>query len=62
MIKEILVMTRMDKKETWGSLTKACRSHTEFKYHTIKKLKYPFRHKGWLFEKIKHNENFIKTI
>ena len=56
--KNIILITPMndsDKPETWGSLTRLCNKHSKFKYNTIKAKKYPFKYKGWLFEKLKYN-------
>lgn len=57
MPKEVIIIanTETGKLEAWGSLTKACQSHTEFQYPTIKKLKYPFIHKGYEFKKLEYN-------
>jgi hypothetical protein len=41
--------------EVWGSLTSVCEAHSFFQYHTIKKIAFPFVHKGFKFIKLKYN-------
>ena len=41
--------------EAWGSLTRICEEHSFFQYHTIKKIPFPFEHKGFSFKKVKYN-------
>jgi hypothetical protein len=55
----IIIKTETDKKgetvEAWGSLTAICKNHKTFQYHTIKKIAFPFIHKGYEFIKVKYN-------
>lgn len=57
--KNVIVMSRIvdgeEIDETWGSLTKLCSFHPEFKYHSMKGKKFPFKYKGWEFKKVKFN-------
>ena len=55
----ILLKSEKDSKnktvEAWGSLTGICKNYPEFQYHTIKKIPFPFFHKGFEFRKVKYN-------
>lgn len=53
--KFVILITKGNKKETWGSLTKIVKEHPEIHYNSIKNNKFPFLYAGWKFEKIKHN-------
>ena len=57
-MKKVIVIERPnedDTTEVWSTLTGACDNHKEFQYHTIKKIQFPFFHKGYDFKKIKLN-------
>ena len=47
----IIVLTKEDFTEAWGSLTECCKAHG-FPYHSLKAKKYPFEHEGWHFKKV----------
>lgn len=47
----IIVLTKEDFTEAWGSLTECCKAHN-FPYHSLKAKKYPFEHEGWHFKKV----------
>ena len=55
----IIIKSEKDKEgetlEAWGSLTKVCDAYPCFQYHTIKKVPFPFKHKGFEFSKVKYN-------
>jgi len=60
MPKEVIIISKeketgADSTEAWGSLTKLCENHSEFKYRTINVLKFPFVHEGYKFKKVKYN-------
>ena len=60
MPKEIIIIKSVTDKsglttEAWGSLTRICEEYTIFQYHTIKKYRFPFEHKGFNFKKVKYN-------
>jgi len=52
----IIVLTKDEITETWGSLTECCREHTEFPYHSLKTKKFPFNWEGWTFTKVPHRK------
>ena len=52
----LIVLTKSpDTIEVWGSLKLACKNHPEFRYPTISRLKFPFNHQEWKFDKLKFN-------
>ena len=61
MPKEVILLEKIDSKENqfevFGSLTYLCEKHIKdkFQYHSIKKLKYPFTHNGFIFRKLNYN-------
>ena len=56
MTKKIIVLESEDKEiELWSTLTNACDYHKDFQYHTIKKIQFPYHHKGYDFKKIELN-------
>jgi hypothetical protein len=60
MPKEVIIIKEENDQENktveaWGSLTGICEAYKSFQYHTIKKIPYPFKHKGYEFKKIKYN-------
>ena len=60
MPKEVVIIKSESDKigetvEAWGSLTSVCKNHKAFQYHTIKKIPFPFNHKGFRFIKVKYN-------
>ncbi len=50
--KTVIVLIKRDNIEVWDMLTTMCRSHEEFCYHYLKKMKFPFFYKGWEFIKV----------
>jgi hypothetical protein len=50
--KNIIVLTRGDEIETWGSLAELCRYHPDFSYYYLKRQEYPFNYKGVLFRRV----------
>jgi len=60
MPKEVIIIKsekdlKNEKVEAWGSLTRICKEYPDFQYHTIKKIAFPFIHKGFEFIKVKYN-------
>lgn len=63
MPKEVILLEKIDpielglEFEVYGSLTYLCEMHIKdkFQYHSIKKLKYPFTHNGFIFRKLNYN-------
>lgn len=47
----IIVLTKGELCEAWGSLTECCKAH-DFPYHSLKAKKYPFEYEGWHFKKV----------
>jgi hypothetical protein len=56
MPKNVIMISKQGHKEVWGCLTAICNKYKEFQYHTIKKIDFPFEHKGWLFEKLEYKK------
>lgn len=54
-MKNIIVLTKGDKVETWGSFTNLCKAHG-FPYYSLKAEKFPFVYDGWVLRKVKHNQ------
>lgn len=48
--KTIIVLTKGESLETWGSLSEICRVK-DWSYNYLKKKKFPFEYKGWKFRK-----------
>ena len=65
MPKNIVTIQSIDQPqlmEHWGSLTDVCANHSEFDYAKLRKLKFPFDHKGFRFTKIEYKQiNIIKN-
>lgn len=56
----IITITKGSVRENWSSLVLLCEGHPEFSYHYIKRNKFPFEYKGWLFQKEPINQ--VKQI
>ena len=54
-MRNVIVMQKDDEVEVWGSITRICKHHKDFKYGYVKHLKFPFEYKGWRFIKVKYN-------
>jgi hypothetical protein len=54
MIKNVIIISKGDELEAWGSLTKICREHKDFSYHNIKSMPFPFEYLGWKFQKVQY--------
>ena len=59
-MKNIIILEKEGMTELWGGITNACRAHSEFHYHSIKSLKFPFHYKGFSFQKVVYNQKNIK--
>lgn len=57
-MKNIIIITKNGKFETWGSLAEICEIH-KIKYNTVVKKKFPFEHKGIKFIKSKYKQRQI---
>ena len=55
----VLVITKGDDIEVWGSLTEACEHHPPFVYAYVKNLTPPFTYKGCEFRRVDYR---IKKI
>lgn len=55
-LKNVIVIEKDDTKKAYGSLTEICDIHS-FPYHRLSRLKYPFEHDGWKFDKVPYREN-----
>lgn len=55
----IIILTKGDQVETWGSLTDLCDNHESFSYHYLKKKKFPFYYKGFRFERVPFRKKLI---
>lgn len=49
--KHTIKITKSDVTKSYTTLVAACNDNEDFSYHYIKKNKFPFPYKGWLFEK-----------
>lgn len=49
-----------DQYEAWGSLTDLCKHHKEFSYSYLKRLKFPYVYKGFMFVKVPYRKKTIK--
>jgi hypothetical protein len=48
---KIIVLTKGNLTETWGSLTECCTAH-KFDYRRLQGYIYPFDYEGWHFVKV----------
>lgn len=53
--KTVILLSKDDIIEAWGSLKKACVAHPEIKYNTITKFALPCEFKGWTIERVAFN-------
>ena len=51
-MKNIILLTKDDNTQAYASLTTICKDFKQFSYHYLKKQKYPFRSKGYTFNKL----------
>lgn len=63
--KRVIILSRGDEVDAYGSLTEICRKNKDFSYHYLKSKKYPFSYKGWEFNRVgyhggKNKKNFQK--
>mgnify|MGYP000921801470 CR=1 FL=1 len=56
MIKNVIIIQREDEVEVYGCITKICLAHEDFKYHTLKGMKFPFEYKGREFKKLPYRK------
>ena len=52
----VIVIQKDGEIQVWGSLTRICKHHLEFRYGYVKHKSYPFIYKGWKFIKTKYNK------
>jgi len=52
-MKKVILITKEvgGATEIYTKLTVLYKHHPEFSYYYMKRLKFPFTHRGWLFEK-----------
>ena len=51
-MKNIILLSKDDNTQAYASLTTICEHFKQFSYHYLKKQKYPFRSKGYTFNKL----------
>ena len=61
MPKNVIVLSKGNHKESYGSLTELCSDYPNFSYYYLKSKKFPFEYKGFLFEKLKYNQGKNKV-
>lgn len=59
-MKAVIVITKGEKTESWGSLTELCKNHKEFSYNYLKRQKFPFTYKGYEFKKVPYRTKTIE--
>lgn len=59
MYKNIIILEKDGKKETWGALTDICKVHSEITFGSIKDKKFPFNYKGFEFTKVPYKTKLI---
>lgn len=56
--RHIIVLTKGDQVETWGSLTELCSAHG-FPYHSLKDKRFPFSFGEYRFYKTEYRSKTI---
>lgn len=56
--RHIIVLSKGDQVETWGSLKEICDVHG-LPYHTLKSKKFPFAFNGFTFQKTEYRQRAI---
>ena len=51
----IIVVRTPDKIQCWGNFKKACEAN-DLPYHSLKMLKFPINHRGYIIKKVRFNE------
>ena len=52
----VIVLTKGDEVEVWGTMVDVCKAHPEFSYYTLRNKKFPFTYKGVKFRKVVYRE------
>lgn len=52
-MKTVIVITKDESVDVYGTLTAVCRDYKQFSYHCLKSKKFPFTYKGMRFYKNK---------
>jgi hypothetical protein len=52
--KTVILITKEDQREVWGSLTRACKERG-WSYHTVSRKKLPNEFKGWRIDRLPFN-------
>jgi hypothetical protein len=51
-MKNIILITNEEGTQAYSSLTTICEHYKQFSYHYLKRQSYPFRSKGYTFNKL----------
>jgi len=53
--KQVIVLTKENQLQVWGTITQCCKENEDFSYWTLSARKFPFDYKGWKFRKVFYN-------